>query len=571
MNIYLNFTYIKNLLASKGIVTSISTYGFLSSICDSINDSLGGVNNLEPVINESTNTIYILEQTKIPGKEQLIQDLNIDKVIPPPPPKLEVFGYNKNKKGNNISNFVRNVGLTTAITKEYATMITIGATAKGSIPGEEATAFSRWNIGIKDRFKTGIKESDSEKGDFEKENEEVKNQYSRYINQGMTEMIGINEESTKSSTYTPNPQIIKQNTSTVVNFNKYLQASASLANPSPKNVETSVGFLPFNLNLTMDGLGGIKIYNKLEVNVDFLPSNYPQALEFIITGVDHKLSNNEWTTNLNTIGTSIGSKDPSLIKIGKNIPLLETYGTKELSGNFEKTIPSGFDLAVESFGYNRGEKPLERIKMLFLHHTAGHRKGDNGESVVKTFNERAAEGSAASTHDVIDSLGNREKLIPPKYIAYAQGVTGYNYNSIGYSVELMALGYFEVKSPDGKYWERSDGVKIPISEAASGVDFNLKYIRYKGYPVYQKYTTAQINETIKWIKEKLKEFKIKGWIFNQRTYNAMFPPSGTVSPDAQTLKPGVYTHNSVRADKSDIFPQRELIMALRNNFSKPII
>ena len=35
-------------------------------------------------------------------------------------------------------------------------MITIGATSNGSIPGTEATAFSRWNFGIEDRFKNNI-------------------------------------------------------------------------------------------------------------------------------------------------------------------------------------------------------------------------------------------------------------------------------------------------------------------------------------------------------------------------------------------------------------------------------
>ena len=32
-------------------------------------------------------------------------------------------------------------------------MITIGATAGGYVKGTEATAFSKWNIGLKDRFK----------------------------------------------------------------------------------------------------------------------------------------------------------------------------------------------------------------------------------------------------------------------------------------------------------------------------------------------------------------------------------------------------------------------------------
>ena len=54
----------------------------------------------------------------------------------------------------------------------------------------------------------------------------------------------------------------------------------------------------------MDGIGGIKIYNKVKVNTKFLPSNYPETLDFIITGVNHKLSGNDWTTSLETIATA---------------------------------------------------------------------------------------------------------------------------------------------------------------------------------------------------------------------------------------------------------------------------
>ena len=54
----------------------------------------------------------------------------------------------------------------------------------------------------------------------------------------------------------------------------------------------------------MDGLSGIKIYNRVSVNTKFLPSNYPNTLEFIIAGVNHKLSNNDWETSLKTVATS---------------------------------------------------------------------------------------------------------------------------------------------------------------------------------------------------------------------------------------------------------------------------
>ena len=60
--------------------------------------------------------------------------------------------------------------------------------------------------------------------------------------------------------------------------------------------------MPFDLNLEIDGISGIKIYSKLNIQQSFLPSNYPSTLEFITTDVTHILDNGKWVTKLNTIG-----------------------------------------------------------------------------------------------------------------------------------------------------------------------------------------------------------------------------------------------------------------------------
>jgi len=46
-------------------------------------------------------------------------------------------------------------------------------------------------------------------------------------------------------------------------------------------------------------------------------------------------------------------------------------------------------------------------------------------------------------------------------------------------------------------------------------------------------------------------------------YDVLFG-TGTVSRAALSGEKGVYTHNSVRTDKSDVFPQKELIEMLKS-------
>ena len=53
-----------------------------------------------------------------------------------------------------------------------------------------------------------------------------------------------------------------------------------------------------NLSLTMDGLSGMKIYQKFSADTNFLPTNYPESLEFIIKGITHTISDNQWITNI---------------------------------------------------------------------------------------------------------------------------------------------------------------------------------------------------------------------------------------------------------------------------------
>ena len=82
----------------------------------------------------------------------------------------------------------------------------------------------------------------------------------------------------------------------------------------------------------MDGISGIKIYNEILLDVDFLPANYPNGLSFIVTAVDHNLRGNDWETTLKLT----------------LIPLIEksvTYKTPELQ-NFTKRYKNSINNTV---------------------------------------------------------------------------------------------------------------------------------------------------------------------------------------------------------------------------------
>ena len=287
MNIYLNFNFILDSLNSntdeKG---NVNLYNFIVSLCDGVSKALGGVNTLEPIIDETSNTLKIVDTTPIPG---VTQDSSSAYT-------LQLYGYDGVGAGRSRSNFIRKVDLKTAITPEYATMITVGATAGGYVKGTEATAFSRWNKGLIDRFKEEIIPSNpsSQKSNPDGVDEAETNYVTKFLDKynGKHGIKGNLYGGGSISKCELSSDIIDSNISIVTEYYKLQQSQ------NKEGGGGTIGFIPFKLGLTMDGLAGIKIYNKLHVNTRFLPSNYGKTLDLIVTGVSHELNNNDWETQI---------------------------------------------------------------------------------------------------------------------------------------------------------------------------------------------------------------------------------------------------------------------------------
>lgn len=85
----------------------------------------------------------------------------------------------------------------------------------------------------------------------------------------------------------------------------------------------NIGFIPIELDLTLDGISGVRIYQQLKINQNFLPSNYNTALNFLIKTVNHKIENNSWETTLGTLSTS-NIENQSKLELPQNQPLTPT-------------------------------------------------------------------------------------------------------------------------------------------------------------------------------------------------------------------------------------------------------
>jgi hypothetical protein len=279
MNIYVNHSTINRLVSSnvddRG---NFNLYEFLKSLCDELNKALGGINRLEPVVDEDNHIITIIDQTFTP------------KVSPGSKYGLELYGYNPSF---NSSNFIRNMSLKTEISSDFATMATIGSTAGGYVKGTENTMFSKWNKGIVDRYKEQYTVKDKNPDEML---EDVRKVYLEEFWKQRSSAFGMKID---EDNVTLDDNIIENNITNGTEFFKAVYAKMQRTNPN--YASPSAGFVPISLGVTMDGLAGFKIYNSLNVSTRFLPENYGDNLHFIVKGVNHKLSNSDWETTLETV------------------------------------------------------------------------------------------------------------------------------------------------------------------------------------------------------------------------------------------------------------------------------
>lgn len=300
-NVYVNMGFVlKKMSELKNEKNELTLIDLIQTILDSINSALGGINTLSVNIIENTNELQFVDETPLPKGVYPDEENKYDNS-----PALLVQGYYDN---GTQAGFIKDISIKTEISNQLASLITIGATANGSIVGEDATAFSKWNEGLEPIIKEKLQyPTETNSNDFPpkpqdldtlfKENEPLINRFFKWFSEEVKwkdsfDNYNLNEGDSSSEMYSKYLQLVIQ----YETLQKEIQNKKKPVNPT-----SSKGFFPLNVSVTMDGLAGVKIYQKLKIDASFLPSNYPDVLDFIIKGVTHKIENNTWNTTIETV------------------------------------------------------------------------------------------------------------------------------------------------------------------------------------------------------------------------------------------------------------------------------
>lgn len=283
MNVFLNIDWITETMKSNVDEDgNISLYSILTAICQGINSSLGHVNNLDVTVDEDTNLIRFIDDKPIPD---ILSKLNLDDT----PTEFQVYSFSSNSTTdlrNLRGSFVQDFSIKTEVSNKLATTLSIGAQALNAVVTSNATAFQSWNEGLTDRISPvkQMKNEDKTKSATEKYADDIKN-FIKLLDKYDAKTLSTEEL----------PQLTNLNKT----WQKYIEArNAEIAQ---KASPSSVGFIPINLNLTMDGLSGMKIYQTFTIDSKFLPLNYPEKLKFLIKKVSHTVSSNGWQTQIESL------------------------------------------------------------------------------------------------------------------------------------------------------------------------------------------------------------------------------------------------------------------------------
>lgn len=638
--VYFNTSYLSNLVADLPSNGSVPVLEFFQTIISDMTNALGNVNEISVVVNDDGDIGFFENRPQRfddgtgTANAEDFTILNVFGVRPGDDigdPLRGSFTVEEEfeqviatREGNPYippqGSIVRDFGLSTSIPQSLTSMIATSAQANPNQPSGDATAFAEYSVGLTDSILTqranNVPEQNTKfEGEF----------YALVTGSNFT----ITEEELKRSVRVSD--FVKENKAFFAIGRKFYDDTGVLG---PTELDTlqefntqysnfiqgelsKVGqirsnfFLPFNLNLTLDGISGIKNFSKFAIETKALPLSYSPnengggGVEIIVKGVSHTIDQNGWVTELDTQSTALrdlqpisppaavtapppppapgGSNGPSrsggIVAGGYRSPYYYFTGNPSIG---EDTVPDGLTSPSGYSTYkNDGQrmyiKSAKQKTCIILHHTAGHNTTSPGTLGWKS----KPSGHHVSTHFVIDYEGLAERYYNDEYWSYHVGgmkvQTGVNAGQrtepASLSVELAGYGYLKYVASDNA-WVTEVGasggiyIRIPDEEVAFPVDYAGNQVAdYRGYEAFTYYSPAQLDAlgTVmeKWMsKYDIPAPKDMGG-FKNFFENEMFPPKNTKSPMLFSSQKGIYSHCSAGI-KSDVAPTREMWEFLKN-------
>ena len=297
-NVYVSIGHILDVLNSlpKEKDGSITLLSFLKEIINTIQSCLGNINSIVIKEDPHEGTIRFIEN----APQAIFNTPKIDENGDP----LSLVRFNLyGVKPGGEGSFVRNLSLEAEISNNLATMIVAGAQINSNQLTVNATAFSQYNDGLKDRVLTERTNWNytppSSSVDYS--NEKITELWNGKIAENFQTIYG-DQTSWNAETLLSLKELTTQ----------YLQLS--VGNLTEKKQISSPFFMPFKLGFDMDGMSGIRLWEKFLIDDTILPPAYGEDnIDLQVTAINHVINNASWITHIDAIPAP-AIKTPEAIK-----------------------------------------------------------------------------------------------------------------------------------------------------------------------------------------------------------------------------------------------------------------
>ena len=321
-NIYLNINNIANILdnSPRNDDGGLSVLSFLNNIIESFTKSLGGINIISLKIDEQTQKIKFIEGSPQRFEQQPTKESYA---------RINTFGVKPDTEGS----FVRNITMEGEIGSNFASMIAIGAQASGNKISSNSTGFSVYNRGLIDRVIPSKNNATYVASNVDEANKET----IKTISDIWNKQINSAGESGKSLYYSiyVDRLFINEDIVCLKDLNTNFMSMISGKLVEMKQLQSPI-FLPFNLSFDIDGLSGMRMFERFLIDDKVLPPSYGEGrVDLLVKALNHSISPSSWITTIDTQAAPARKLDP----VARPAPLISTTTTQTGAGGGNDVAP----------------------------------------------------------------------------------------------------------------------------------------------------------------------------------------------------------------------------------------
>lgn len=254
-------------------------FDLVKSILNLVTKNLGYINTFAIAYDDDDGMHYILDTTVVPSRSDYENgDNNQPKAL------IDLVGLKSEVENLQVASKLRN---------DLASLIAIAAQAS-SDPAAKLNIqnVQKWNEGLIDRHleKKSFGITGTTKDEEEESSKETKQKYIDFLK-------SITYANQYYMAYNKEAFTGYSNIHSKVTTEKLQEIIDGRTNPS--------GLIPFELTFTIKGISGIKVLQTFLINDFFLPDRYKGKVAFIVTDIDHKVTNGRWVTDITANLTTI--------------------------------------------------------------------------------------------------------------------------------------------------------------------------------------------------------------------------------------------------------------------------